>query len=339
VLVAGITATPVVSSPESAAIAFGARGDIWFQGSALAKPSRLTTDGREHPYTDPSFLGVSTIAFIRDGDLVRMPVGTRRVETVARGPVLAYAWNQQRNRLAVVVQPNGVGDHLLYLYRPPSRARTLIRRFAISTARRGDGNTAGPDAERSLAWSPTGSLLIVDTDIASRERPIHVLDLRGRDLIKPLVGTHGRWFRDSVIYRSLTLTRWKLTNVNDGTTSTLPIHHGRMHPALSPDGLLLAFDNGQAWIPGRTRHGCTCSIFVYDFQRQFERRVRAGVVAPLWLSPRTLAATEVRACSGGDCGVDVPMWVPAGSGLLVGLNGSSTKARGLSTLDAASRSG
>lgn len=263
---------------------------------------------------------------------------TRKIETIVSGPVLAYAWDYQRDRLAVLTQRNGVGDHLLYIYRPLQGARRLARRFTVSRTQAGDGGTSDPDAEQSLYWSSSGTLLLVDTELAARVKPIHVLDTRGRDLISPRVGTHAGWLGNSIYYRTLSKTLWRLTNARDGRTATLPIRHGRMHPSLSPDGRLLAMDNGHVWIPRNPRRGCTCTVFVYDFRRRIEYPLRRGFVAPIWLSSSTLAATEARSCSGSGCGIDLPMWIATDASATIGLNGTVNRVQGLSTLDAASAS-
>lgn len=324
-----------VPSRGAAKIAFPARGDLWLYTPTTGKSRRLTTDGPAHSESDPEFVGANAVAFVHNGNLVRMDLPSRKIALVVRGPVLAYAWDTRSDRLAVLVQPNGVGGHVLYLYRPRRNERVLLRRFALAPGGAGDGSGRPLYDERSLAWSPSrGALLLVDNDLADREKPIHVLDARGRDLIPPLVGTYAGWVGGSIYYRALATARWYLTSLRGRPTARLAIRQGRMHPSLSPDGRFLALDDGRSWIAGSARRGCTCTVFVYDFRRRVERRLRGGLVAPVWLSSRTLAATNVRGCSGSECGIDVPMWVSVGSGSFLGLDGDVTRLRGLSTLDA-----
>lgn len=334
-LVTAPAASAAASARDAAKIVFATRGDLWLYTPTTGESRRLTADGPERSESAPTVVAANTIAFVRSGNLMRMDLSSRKIRLVVRGLVLAYAWDIQNDRLAVLAQPSGVGGHLLYLYRPRRQERVLLRRFVLATTRPGDGSGRPPDSERSLAWSTSGALLLVDTDLASREKPIHVLDVQGRDLIPPLVGTHAGWVGDSFYYRALATARWYLTSARSRATSRLAIRQGRMHPSLSPNGRFLALDNGRSWIPGRARRGCTCTVFVYDFRRRLERRLRAGLVAPLWLSSRTLAATDVRGCSGSECGTDVLMWVPVGSGSFVGMDGNAVTIRGLSTLDAA----
>ena len=331
------SASATASSRDATKIVFAARGDLWLYTPTTGKSRRLTADGPEQPDSAPAFVGANTVSFVRNGRLVQMDLSSRKIRFVARGPVLAFAWDTRSDRLAVLVQPNGVGKHVLYLYRPRRQERVLLRRFPLAPDRPGDGSGRPPNNERTLAWSVSGALLLVDTDLAGRDRPIHVLDVRGRDLIPPLVGTHAGWVGRSIYYRALTTARWYLRGIRSGTTSRLAIRQGRMHPSLSLDGRFLALDDGRPWIPGRVRRGCTCTVFVYDFRRRLERRLRSGLVAPVWLSFRTLAATNVRGCSGSECGIDVPMWVPIGSGSFLGLGGDVITLRGLSTLDAGVR--
>ncbi len=320
---------------DAAKIVLAARGDLWLYTLTTGKSRRLTADGPEQSESAPEFVGANSVSFVRDGNLVQMDLSSRKIRLVARGPVLAYDWDTPSDRLAILVQPRGVGGHVLYLYRPRRQERVLLRRFRLAPTRPGDGSGRPPDSERSLAWSGSGALLLVDTDLASRERPIHVLDVKGRDLIRPLVGTHAGWVAGSIYYRALGTARWYLTSPRSGMTSRLAIRQGRMHPSLSPNERFLALDNGRSWSPGRVRRGCTCTVFIYDFRRGLERRLRPGLAVPLWLSSRTLAATDVRGCSGSECGTDVPMWVPVDSGSFVGLDGNAVNIRGLSTLDAA----
>lgn len=329
------SASAAAAAPDAKRIVFAARGDLWLYTQATGTLRRLTADGPEQSDSAPAFVGANAVAFVRDGDLMRMELSSRKARLVARGPVLAYAWDTPSDRLAMLVQPRGVGGHVLYLYRPRRQERVLLRRFSVAPTGSGDGDVRPPDNERSLAWSASGVLLLVDTDLARRERPIHVLDVRGRDLIPPLVGTHAGWVGGSIYYRALASARWYLRSLRGRETSRLAIRQGRMNPSLSPDRRFLALDDGRAWIPGRARRGCTCTVFVYDFRRRLERRLRRGLVAPVWLSSRTIAATDVRGCSGSECGIDALMWVPVGSGSLVGLDGDATTVRGLATLDAA----
>jgi hypothetical protein len=317
----------------SARIVFATRGDIWLYGPGRGPARRVTKDGSAHLDSSPRFVGAGEIAFVRDGNLVRLDLRSRRIRIVVRRLVLAYAWDVRGDRVAVLVQPNGVGGHRLSLVRPPSDKPVVLRRFAVAN-RGGEGSTRPVDGERSLVWS-RGRLLLVDTDLPRRAGFVHVLGVRGADLIRPRVGTHAGWRGGSIYYRDLSAPAWHLVELGRGTTSELAIHRGRMHPALSPDHRLLALDDGRAWSPGRPRRGCTCTIYVYDFRRRVERRVRAGLVAPAWISAGTLAATRVHGCSGQQCGMDVPMWVRERAGSFLGLDGGVRRAPGLSTLDAA----
>lgn len=128
---------------------------------------------------------------------------------------------------------------------------------------------------------------------------------------------------------------WSAFDLRRGTRSGLQIALGRMHPALSPDRRLLALDSGRAWRPNTTRRGCACTLSVLDLVTGRERSLGTGFVAPLWVAPRSLASTEARACSGAECGMDVPMWVARKRSARLGVTtGDQTQIALRSTLDA-----
>jgi Tol biopolymer transport system component len=195
------------------------------------------------------------------------------------------------------------------------------------------------DDETSLHWSPDGrALLVVDTLLPSRVvGGIHVLATNGRRLTPSVAGTHGGWRDASRLYfRSVAGNAWWLLDVRSGERTRLRIRTGRMHPALSPDGRVLALDSGRAWKPGTRRAGCSCTVSLYDFATGRERTLTRGGVAPLWLSDRRLATTAVRACSAADCGLDRPMWVARGGSVVIDVATGRAESLALpSTLDTA----
>src|SRR5207249_8324132 len=136
--------------------------------------------------------------------------------------------------------------------------------------------------------------------------------------------TFARWSLDStrVIYRSVNSSEWFSYERVSGRATRLGVRHGRLNPSISPDGKMIALDDGRAWRPGTTREGCTCTVYVYDFATGREQQVATNLVAPIWLSPRMLIASEVTPCRGDGCGSDRPMWDPTGDAQVVALDGT-----------------
>jgi hypothetical protein len=316
-------------------VVYAHRNDLWLFDRASGAVRRLTANGDERIERRPRFATPATVTFLADGDLYELGLGGGRAVKLLDGPILAYTLGPGRATLAYLGQPGGVGRHRLFLYDRRTRGRTPLRRLPGPRPRRGDGSGPALDDEIELAWSPEGGkLLVVDTALAPGPT-VYVLRRDGRVLARR-TGTHAGWAGSSAIYyRSRRGPRWSLLTLRGGATRTLAVRRGRMHPVRSPDGRLLALDDGRAWRAGTPRRGCTCTVHVYDFAAGVERALHRGAVAPLWLSPSALAATRVRPCRGSECGIDAPMWVSRGTSVRIGVDdGRTTSIRLASTLDA-----
>lgn len=323
------------SAVPPAQVAFAHRSDVWLYQVSSGKIRRVTRDAGERIDENPRIGPAGRITFLRDGAVVGATPGGPTSPVVPATGVLAFAWSPDRQALAYLRQTQA-GSHAVYVAR--SGRTSLLRTLGSPRTSEGDGQSLTVDDEISVHWSPGGrALLVVDTLLPSRVGGIHVLAPNGRRLTPSIAGTHGGW-RDAnrLYFRSVAANAWWLLDVRSGERLRLRIRTGRMHPALSPDGRVLALDSGRAWTPGTRRAGCSCTVSLYDFATDRERTLTRGGVAPLWLSDRRLAMTAVRACSAADCGVDRPMWISRGRS--VAINVSTGRAERLalpSTLDAA----
>lgn len=150
--------------------------------------------------------------------------------------------------------------------------------------------------ETRIEWSRDGTrLLVTNTAFDDPDGTIFVMDLTGRDLTRPRYGTFARWLADSssVVYQSLQgdlERRWRIVDVLTGEEEVLAIEGWRFRPALSPDGSLLAYDDGG--YPDQEAP----TTMVFDLATRRERPVADGFAGPIWLDGRSLAVTVTRAC-------------------------------------------
>lgn len=313
---------------------FADEDDLWLWSAEDGRTRRLTSNGAEPAESQPRFSLPRTVTFIADGALYALGIagGTPRL-VVSTKTVVAYAWSPNRDILAFVVQPGGVGPHELYLLRSGEKRTTLVRRFSKPTrAGQTDGDGRTVDGEVSLAWSPGGTrILLVDTDLLP-EATVYVFGADGRERKRLRATTHAGWIDDDRFYaRTLRGAAWSVVDLRRGTRPMLTVALGRMHPALSPDRRLLAFDSGRPWRRGTLRRGCACTLSLLDLVTGRERSLGTGLIAPRWLAQRTLVATAVRGCSGAD----VPMWVERGRSIRLNVRtGERAEISLRSTLDA-----
>ena len=321
-----------------ALVVFADENDLWLWDATDDRTRRLTRNGPEPDERQPRFRSRGAVSYIADGSLytLNLATGKRRLVVPVR-TILAFAWSPDRETLAYVLQAGGVAPHALYLFRPGEKRTRLVKRFSRPGPPGLAHGTGRPvDSEVSLEWSPAGTrLLLVDTDLGPTEPTITVFGAGGRELERVPAATHAGWIGENRFYaRTLRGAVWSVFDLRGSTRSRLKIALGRMHPTLSPDRRLLAFDSGRPWRPGTRRRGCACTLSMFDLVTGRERRLGTGFVAPLWLARRSLAATEARDCSGGECGVDVPMWVARRrSTLFASDTGERTKTSLRSTLD------
>ncbi|MBI4730282.1 MAG: hypothetical protein HY775_12430 [Acidobacteria bacterium] len=290
------------AGPGAPRVAYAFRDDLWIYDVAGDKRIRLTHDGEARTERSPRFRNAAVLSFAAErdpGDAAGLfgrdslwEVGARggRVREILRleAAVLAHDWSPDGGRLAYLVS-DGRSDQLC-LY-DASRGRTrLIRRLHAP-----QGREPGPDDDESLAWSPTGSaLLVVDTfALAARTATVNVLNGAGRELVAASEGTFARWSADgrSVFFRELgygTRGEWYAQGLSSGGLRRLGMRAGTFRADVSPDGRRLAYDDGAA----------TPSIYVFDLESGGEVRVARGFLAPVWLGAEVVVAT---AAKGGAC--------------------------------------
>lgn len=329
---------PPRAEADGTLVVFADESDLWLWSATDDRTRRLTRNGPEPIESRPRFRSRRAVSYIADGSLYTLDLttATRRLVVPVR-TVIAFAWSPDRDTLAYVLQAGGVGPHALYFFRPREKRTRLVRRFSRPDPPLAHGTGRRIDGEVSLAWSPAGArILLVDTDLGPTEPTVYVFGANGRELERVPAATHAGWIGEDRFYaRTLRGAVWSAFDLRRGTRSRLQIALGRMHPALSPDRRLLALDSGRPWRPNTTRRGCACRVSAFDFVTGRERRLGTGLVAPLWLSRRSLAATEVRACNGAECGVDVPMWIArTGSARVAAGTGERARISLRSTLDA-----
>lgn len=284
----------------------------WLWDAADDRTRRLTRNGPDPDERQPRFRSRGSVSYIADGALYTLDLatGTRQLVVPVR-TVAAFAWSPDRETLAYVLQAGGVGPHALYLFRRGEQRTRLVRRFSRPGPPLAHGTGRPVDGEVSLEWSPAGTrILLVDTDLGPAEPTVYVFGADGGELERVPAATHAGWIGENRFYaRTLRSAVWSVFDLRRGTRSRLKIALGRMHPALSPDRRLLAFDSGRTWRRGTPRRGCACTLSLLDVGAGRERSLGTGFVAPLWLGPRSLAATAVRGCGGAECGVGGLMWV------------------------------
>lgn len=333
-------APPGRAAAHGTRVVFADRNDLWLWEATDGRTRRLTWNALEPAESQPRFSSPGRVTYIADGSLYTLALATgRRRLVVPTRAVLAFAWSPGRDTLAYVVQAGGVGPHALYFFRPGEKRTSLVRRFLgpAPPAGESDGGVLPVDRELSLEWSAAGTrILLVDTDLGPTEPTVYVFGADGRERERLRAATHAGWIGEDRFYsRTLRGGVWSISDLRRRTRSRLKIALGRMHPALSPDRRLLAFDSGRPWRPGTRRRGCACTLSLFDLVTGRERRLGTGFVAPLWLARRSLAATEARACSGAECGVGVPMWVARKRSARLGADtGERTQISLRSTLDA-----
>ena len=311
----GLPAAPV----EAGQVVWAEKGDIWIYDTESDKRRALTTDGAARYDFKPHFRNQSRVTYLTSGEafgpdpaLVEIDLisGQRRTLQHLPGFIRAYDWNPDGIRLAYYnVLSYDAKTELHITGAGPSH----LRRFA---AIKGRGGFINYDETR-IEWASDGRrLLLSDTALdTSQDETLYILDVDGSDAAAPRVGSWARWSADGrAVYCHCATTpaqndwRWQAIDVAGGLSRPLLIP-AAARPSLSPDGRLLAFDDGAD----------TPSIFVIDLagtgaQPRFLAR---AAIAPLWLDPSRLAVTDTRPCpdSEDDClaGGHGSMFEPAGT--------------------------
>lgn len=195
------------------------------------------------------------------------------------GRYLAYELPAQTARRALPAQ--------LCLFDRDSGTTRVVRTLGIPNL-----THAGQTDEQTVAWSPRDSeILVVDTG----QRPsIFVIDLRGDDIVRPRQGTFARWFPDGkrVLFQqepksSFEWGRWFILDITTDKVRRIALPPVAHRPAVSPDGELIAFDDG---------HSAEPATFVYDVAAGTSQRLVNGYAAPVWLGSKQIAVTSAGPC-------------------------------------------
>ena len=233
------------------------------------------------------------------------------------GYIRAYDWNPDGKTFAYYTTPSDDGVTELHI---TGNGPDRLRRFVPVLGRGGFVNFD----ETRIEWSPDGRrLLLQDTALdTSQDETLYLLDADGTDASTPKLGTWARWSADSRRLYCLCATNltnadwlWQSIDVGRGASTPLLIPSGA-RPSLSPDGRLLAYDDGED----------TPSVYVLDPRTpgSHSRFLARGAIAPVWLNSTHLAFTNTRPCprSEDECiaGGHGSMFEPAGTAAAIDLS-------------------
>ncbi|MGH9008871.1 MAG: hypothetical protein ACRDYF_03385 [Acidimicrobiia bacterium] len=322
------TTTAPAAAAHSGRVVWAENGDIWLYDAETDKRRALTTDGTARHDFKPRFRDGTRVTYLRsneefgpDPTLVEFDLisGQRHALQQLPGYIRAYEWNPDGITLAYYSVLSDDGNTELHI---TGNGPPRLRRLAPIEGR---GRFINYDETR-IEWSPHGHrLLVVDTALdtavgTSFENTLYVLNADGTDAIAPGLGTWARWSADSRSIYCLCATqpnrddcRWQAIDVTNGLRTPLLIHSGA-RPSLSPDGRLLAYDDGKD----------TPSMYVLDPRKPGSQRFLArAAIAPVWLSPSRLAFTNTRPCPDSEdtclAGGHGSMFEPAGTAAAIDL--------------------
>jgi hypothetical protein len=297
----GDTSTTSTRASDAERVVWAEKGDVWLYDGETGR-RRLTTDGMARHDSKPRFRGGGRVTYLTSSQefgpeptMFEFDLATGKSEMIRRLPgyIRAYDWSPDGNALAYSSAPAQGGAPELHI---TGNGLPRLRRFAPIEGRGGFINYD----ETRIEWSPDGHrLLMVDTALdtavgPSLEKTLYVLNSDGTDAITPGLGTWARWSADSRTIYCLCATlpntddcRWQAIDVATGTRTPLLIPSGA-RPSISPDGRLLAYDDGQD----------TPSVHVLDLRTPGNqpRFLARSAMAPVWLSPSRLAFTNTRPC-------------------------------------------
>lgn len=254
-----------------------------------------------NPGRTPRFRAPSLVSFVRqrepadDGhtfgqdSMYELDIERKQAEEMIRLPsrLLAFDWSPDGMELAYLIELGDQSDNRLCTLDIRSGAIRSIRSFSYTVGRGGDQWD-----EVSVAWAPTARRILVLHTIT--EQPsIHVVDIDGRDVAPPQVGTFARWLGDDTVLflegspqATLRPWQWFSLSIVSGQKREAGLPDEGFRPALSPDGDLIAFDDG-AEEP---------SIYVFDIATGTSRLLAHDHVAPVWLGQDLIAATAAGPC-------------------------------------------
>jgi len=220
--------------------------------------------------------------------------------------VMGYDWSPDGRRLAYqlrVEQADEVAPVALCMFDTDATTVSFLRPLNPPI-----GTGTGQREETAVTWSPGGrAILLVDT---AESPSLQVVSEDGVNLIDARDATFGRWLgEERLIFQEDPHTdqvaAWRTLTTQSGATRAFKMPDRAYRPALSPDGSLIAFDDGDGDQP---------SIYIFDLATQTSRRLVRGYVAPVWLRSNLLAVSAAAPCSGGFCTVP---WIARGGTMAV----------------------
>ncbi len=309
------TGSPTPKQPQAEVVVYLDRGDLWVYRVESDSVKRLTFDGYESWEWPVSFrdAGRVTYTVANAGELTEtiedldLSSGQRTTLTGFQGFVGGLDWSPDGSTLAFVGSLTDKPSVAVYLYTPADGKTRRIRDLLACGDACGRGGTDFD--QQKVAWAPDGSALLV-TDTTLDNHPgitMYLLDPSGKDIVAPRSGTQGIWSPDSM---TIYYVRWSLGSgpraayaleVAKDRRRELPLT-GFLRLAVSPDGKLLAYDDGKA----------KANLYLYDLGAGVERKVSSSTAGPLWLTSSRLATTYVRPCEDEECG-EAPLWVGVGT--------------------------
>jgi hypothetical protein len=244
-----------------------------------------------HTFGQDSLYEVS-LASGETTELLRLPNRLLGYDWNPAGTVLAY---QLRAETATQILPVAI-----CAFDTTTRETRLV-----ASIERPFGTATDQREEESITWSEDGrQILAVET---AAQPGIFVVDQAGHQTVQPRVGTFARWLPDkSVLYQrdpqdTSKSWDWFQVSLADGHNRPFDLPDQAFRPALSPDGTIIAFDDGRS----------TPSVFLFNIKSKTIRELASGFVGPIWLSPTIIAATSATPRSPADS-TEIP-WSVSGA--------------------------
>lgn len=336
-------------STEGTAVVYTTGGDLFLYDVASDSTRRLTNGGWDHPAGRPRFRDANTVTFgteeyiegptpdsggtytarIVDLDL---RTGVQREVLRSGESFAAWTWSPARDLLATLTYGNEADGPSVHLLEVDTGEDRVLRTLDIAA----EGRCGDDSDDIALRFSPDGSAIVVTQTAGQEDDPtMWVVGLDGLDRAAPRRATHPVWSPDSrrLYYRDYDgEAGWMSLDVAAGATTPVQASPATHRPALSPDGRLLALDDGGWSHGGESMEGSAHApaALLYDLESGTETRLGDGRVGPLWLSPTTVALTDSSMCE--DC---MGMWEPAGTVTAVDVRTGESRRIALgSTLDA-----
>lgn len=320
------------SSAAKAIMVYADTDDLWLYDHAADAVRRLTTDGPAARERLASFVGPDTIVFVVDDEpkrtvrMVAMTLSSGATRTVLERNGSIIALDAGRGGIAYLTVDHDKSEpHTLWLKKDLASSPRKLRTFP-----RHAGRGADQGDEISVHLTPVGTIVndtALDTLESGGSSPtLFVIDEAGRDVVPPFDGVFGRGIDDRTILarERMRPSRWVSVDVATGARTVLPMTAATFRPAVSPDGQYVAYDDGAA----------EPTMYVFELATQKELLLSRPSVAAAWLTPRAVAGTATKPCSGDVCGEYAP-WSAAGYATAVAVpQKTPARLRATSTIDA-----